>query len=124
MGYVKFPHLLAALFILFFTLLAIEPVYRDVWIAEAIPVVAVFLGLAATYRRFAFSDGAYIMMACWLFWHTVGGHYTFAHVPFGWITESFGFERNHFDRLGHFFVGFYAYAAAELTFPRKIVFQG
>ena len=53
-------------------------------------------------------------MAVWLFWHTIGGHYTFANVPFDWVTRAFGFERNNFDRIGHFSVGFYAFAFAEL----------
>ena len=37
----------------------------------------------------------------------VGGHYTYARVPAGdWAADVFGFERNHYDRLGHFFQGF------------------
>ncbi len=32
----------------------------------------------------------------------VGGHYTYARVPLGdWASELFGWERNHYDRLGH-----------------------
>jgi len=42
-------------------------------------------------------------------------------VPFGFITELFGFSRNHFDRLAHFTVGFYAFAIAELLLVRKLV---
>ena len=37
----------------------------------------------------------------------VGGHYTYAKVPFGdWMKDWFGFERNHYDRIGHFAQGF------------------
>jgi putative membrane protein len=77
-----FPHSLAALFLLVFIWLGIEPVSRAVWIAEVIPVFAVFVFLVATFPRFRFSNTAYSLMAIWLFWHTVGGHYTFSNVPF------------------------------------------
>jgi len=37
----------------------------------------------------------------------VGGHYTYAEVPFGyWMKGIFGFTRNHYDRIGHFAQGF------------------
>ncbi len=52
-------------------------------------------------------------MAVLVYWHTVGGHYTFERVPFDWFNNFFGFERNMFDRIGHFSVGLYAYPIAE-----------
>jgi putative membrane protein len=116
----NFPLVLAAVFTVFFGLLAINPVSRAVWIAEVIPVAFVFLLLVATYRWFRFSNVAYGLMAVWLFWHTIGGHFTFANVPFGWISELLGSQRNHFDRIGHFSVGFYAYPMAELFIRRKL----
>jgi len=109
-----YPHLLAAVFTVFFMTLAINPVSRDVWLAEIIPVVAIFLMLVFSYRNFRFSSTAYTLMALWLFWHTIGGHYTFAHVPFEWLQSLPGSNgRNHFDRIGHFFIGLYAFATAE-----------
>jgi putative membrane protein len=116
---VSYPHLLAALFVVVFVALGIAPVSRDVWVAEVIPVVIVFALLVITYKDFRFTSLSYSLMAFWLFWHTIGGHYTFANVPFGWVTELFGFERNHFDRIGHFSVGFYAYPLAELATRRR-----
>ena len=108
-----YPHGLAVAFVLFFIVLGVAPASREVWVAEVVPVIAVFVALAVTFRRFRFSNVAYTLMAFWLFWHTVGGHYTFANVPFGAVTDAFGFERNHFDRIGHFSVGFYAFPMAE-----------
>jgi putative membrane protein len=108
-----FPHWLAIAFSMLFVVLAIEPVSRAVWVAEVIPVVLVFAALVLTYRRFRFSNTAYALMAVWLFWHTIGGHYTFANVPFDWFNDLVGSERNHFDRIAHFSVGFYAFAMAE-----------
>jgi putative membrane protein len=108
-----YPHILAVIFLIFFILLALNPIDRSVWIVEVIPVVAVYLLLISTYKSFRFSNLSYTLMSLWLFWHTIGGHYTFANVPFDFITELFHFERNHFDRIGHIVVGFYAYPMVE-----------
>ena len=58
-------------------------------------------------------------MFLWLVWHTIGGHYTFANVPFDFITNFFDFQRNHFDRIGHVAIGFYAYPMAEFLTRKK-----
>lgn len=114
-----FPHLLALIYVVFFIALGIAPVSREVWIAEVIPVVLIFLFLVFSFKRFRFSNLAYALMAIWIFWHTVGGHYTFANVPFQWFSDLIGSERNHFDRIGHFVIGFYAFAMAEWLLRKK-----
>jgi putative membrane protein len=113
-----FPHWLLLIFCVYFAVLAVAPVSRTVWIAEVIPVVLVALALTLSFSRFRFSNTAYALMAFWMFWHTLGGHYTFANVPFDWFNDLIGSERNHFDRIGHFSVGFYAYATAEWMLRR------
>lgn len=115
----KFPFVLAVIFSVFFIALAINPVSREVWLAEIIPVVIIFALFLFTYRKFQFTNLAYSLVAFWMFWHTIGGHYTFANVPFGFITDLLGSERNHFDRIGHFSVGFYAYAMMEWLLRQK-----
>lgn len=60
-------------------------------------------------------------MAIFIFCHTIGGHYTFEKVPFGFITELFDFQRNHFDRMCHFMVGFFAYPILEIIENRELV---
>lgn len=115
---IEFPHWLLAVFCVYFAVLAIDPVSRPVWIAEVIPVILVCGALVISFPWFRFSNTAYAMMAFWLFWHTLGGHYTFANVPFDWFNQLLGSERNHFDRVSHFSVGFYAYATAEWMLRR------
>jgi putative membrane protein len=115
-----FPEALAATFAVFFIVLGLAPASREVWWAEVIPVALVFLYFLATARRFRFSNTAYALMAVWLFLHTIGGHYTFAAVPFGFVTDLFGFSRNHFDRMAHFTVGFYAFPLAEYLWRRRL----
>jgi putative membrane protein len=109
----KLPQILLGLYIVHFSVLAMNPYSRDVWFAENLPMVLIVLALAATYKRFAFSNTSYLMMSALIFLHTIGGHYTFERVPFGFITDLFGFTRNHYDRIAHFSVGFYAYPIAE-----------
>ena len=114
-----YPYILAGVFVAVFAWLAIEPVSRTVWIAEVIPVIIVFTLLAVSFGAFRFSNTAYSLMAVWLFWHTVGGHYTFANVPFEWASNLIGSERNQFDRVGHFSVGFYAYPMMEWLLRKR-----
>jgi len=97
-----------------------RPFDRPTWWAENIPIMLIVAVLALSYRRFRFSAGSYLAMSVLIFLHTVGGHYTFERVPFGAITDLFGFERNHFDRIAHFSVGFFAYPIAELLERRKL----
>lgn len=114
----KLPHILLGLYAVWFTALAVNPYSRDVWVAENLPIVIIVLALAATYRRFAFSNTSYLMMSVLVLLHTAGGHYTFERVPFGFVTDLFGFTRNHFDRIAHFSVGFYAYPIAEFIWRK------
>ncbi|MFZ5788751.1 MAG: DUF2238 domain-containing protein [Acidobacteriota bacterium] len=108
------PRLLLAAYVVLFAVLAVNPYDRAVWAAENIPIVLIVALLAATDRWTRFSTTAYLFMSVLVFMHTVGGHYTFERVPFGWVTELFSFERNHYDRIAHFSVGFYAFGIAEL----------
>lgn len=109
----KVPPLLAVIIIATMVWSFINPADTAVWWAEMIPIMAIFAGLALTYRAFRFSTVSYVLMSVLLIMHTIGAHYTFANVPFDWFTELGNFERNHYDRIAHFTVGFYAYPAAE-----------
>ncbi len=116
----KLPHILLILYIILFTVLAIHPYDREVWIAENLPIVGIVIILVFTYRYYQFSNTSYILMSFLIFLHTIGGHYTFERVPFDFITNLFHFQRNNYDRIAHFTVGFYAYAIAELLKNKKL----
>ncbi|MHC4960149.1 MAG: DUF2238 domain-containing protein [Planctomycetota bacterium] len=117
----RVPQYLLAAYVVLFIACGIAPYDRATWWAENIPIVLIVAALAATYRRFRFSDTSYVLMSILIYMHTIGGHYTFERVPFGWVTETFGFERNHYDRVAHFSVGFYGYAIAEFLHRRHLV---
>ncbi len=105
-----------------FIVLAFNPIDRPTWFVENLTVwiiLAVILGLY--FAKIRFSNTAYAFMFILVYLHTIGGHYTFALVPFDWVTNFFNFSRNHFDRVAHFTVGFYAFAVAEWLWVRRLV---
>ncbi len=109
-------------YLLLFTWAAISPYDRATWWAENTPIVLIVIALVLLYvRGFIFSSTAYVLMAVLIYMHTIGGHYTFERVPFGFVTGLFGFRRNHYDRVAHFSVGFYAFAVAEALVRTKAV---
>ena len=113
---------LVAVYAVLFAVLAVNPYDRSVWWAENIPILIIVLSLAVVCRYvFVFSATAYVMMFVLIYMHTIGGHYTFERVPFGFVNDFFGFERNNYDRFGHFSVGFYAYAIAEYMLVKRLV---
>ncbi|PKF77017.1 DUF2238 domain-containing protein [Vibrio sp. vnigr-6D03] len=113
--------LLALLSINYIAILAfsmISPASWAVWTAEIIPVILAFLLIVLTYQKFQFSNTAYLFMFVWLFMHTIGAKYTFAEVPFDWFNNLIGSERNHYDRVAHFSIGFWAYPIAEYLYRK------
>jgi putative membrane protein len=117
---IKLPVLLFVVYLLEFAVLAVHPVSRGTWVSENITILCVVVPLVWMYcRGVRFSNAAYLFMSVLIYLHTIGGHYTFAEVPFGWVTDLIGAQRNHFDRLAHFSVGFYAYAICEYIESRR-----
>ncbi len=109
------PKILLALYLVLFAILAISPNDRTVWLAENLTIAWIPALLAWLWvRGVRLSTLSYVLMSVLVFLHTIGGHYTFALVPFGWVTDFFGFQRNHYDRVAHFSVGFYAFPVVEL----------
>lgn len=118
----RVPLALFSGYLVLFTALAFDPVDRVTWFVENATVwfiLAVLTGLFCVGVRF--SNTAYVLASILIYLHTIGGHYTFAQVPFGWVTDLFGFERNHFDRVAHFTVGFYAFLVAEWLHEKRLV---
>jgi putative membrane protein len=114
------PTVLLAGYVAIFIWGAISPYDRATWWAENIPIVGVVTALVVMYvRGVRFSPLAYVLMAVLPYWHTVGGHYTFERVPFDWFNRAFGFQRNMFDRVGHFSVGFFAFGIVEYLLGRR-----
>lgn len=120
----RYLALLSGLFGLLWLALAIDPVDRQDWALENALVLAFAVGLALSHRQFTFSRVSYTLIFVFLCLHAVGAHYTYAQVPYdaAWralsgsgLNETFGWERNHYDRLVHFSYGLlFAYPLREV----------
>ena len=100
-----------------------QPYDRFTWWLEVSPVFAGLAILLATYRRFRFTTLCYTLIALHMCVLCVGGHYTYARVPaFDWLRPLFGWERNHYDRLGHLMQGFVpAIITREVLIRLKVI---
>ncbi len=114
------PLLCLAVFLVIWVALAIRPRFRQDWLLENLLTFVAVPAAVLTYRRFRFSDQAYIQAAIFLVLHTVGSHYTYSEVPIGnWARDALDLGRNHYDRLVHFLFGLLMLRPArELTLRR------
>ena len=92
----------------------IAPASRAVWLTEIFWVWGLVAILLVTFRKFRFSGVAYACFFVWCILQIIGAHWTFEHVPMGWLTEPLGLARNPYDRIAHFMVGWFAFPLAEL----------
>ena len=96
-----------------------KPYDRLTWWLETFPTMIGLIILAATYRKFQFTTVCYTCIALHMCLLCVGGHYTYAREPlFNWLRSVFHWQRNHFDRLGHFAQGFVPALIAREIFVR------
>ena len=82
-----------------------------------LPTLALLLAGPFLLRRWPLSDTALGCVVLFFVLHTIGGRYTYTAVPYDalaraltgqTVTEAFGFDRNHYDRLVHFAYGLLA----------------
>ena len=96
--------------VVFFAVLiwsGIMPKNYFTWVLEVAPALIGLGILAATYHKFTLSRLTYCLILLHCIVLMIGGHYTYAEVPlFDTIANWFGWERNHYDKLGHFVQGF------------------
>lgn len=116
------PYKVAWLSVFFAVLIwsGIDPKDYYTWLLEVSPAVIALLLLAATYRYFIFTDLAYVLILIHCVILMIGGHYTYAEVPF--FDGLFGMERNNYDKVGHFAQGFIpAMVAREILIRNNVV---
>ena len=121
--------LMTALWLLVFTVVfawsAINPADTFTWFLEVLPAVLGLVVLALTRRVFPLTALAYVLVLVHCVILMIGGHYTYAEVPlFDWLAEQFGWQRNHYDKVGHFAQGFIPAILAREILLRKAVVNG
>lgn len=102
----------------------IEPYDRPTWWLESLPVFIGLMVLVPTRQRFPLTRLVYYLVFSHAVLLLVGGHYTYARVPFGfWIQDLLDFSRNPYDRLGHIVQGFVPALVAREVLLRNHVLQ-
>lgn len=115
---------LAGAFIAYWTVLAISPYARDIWLMENLLLFVGVAALLVSHRTLPLSRMSYTMIFGFLALHATGAHYTYSLVPWAeWLdalgagrVPGAGGERNHFDRIVHFSYGLL------LAYPIREVF--
>jgi putative membrane protein len=103
----------------------ISPADRFTWFMEVFPVLIAVPVLVATRKRFRFTPLVYTLIAIHACILMMGGKYTYAEVPLGfWMERTFGFARNHYDRIGHFAQGFVPALVAREILSRTSPLRG
>lgn len=92
------------------------PFDRVTWFLEVLPVLIVLPILWVTQQRFPLTGLLYSLIFLHALVLIVGGAYTYARVPFGFVlAEWWDLDRNPYDRIGHFFQGLVpVFAAREI----------
>ncbi len=93
------------------------------WVLEAAPALIAPAVLAATHRRFPLTPLAYILILIHCLILFLGAHYSYAEVDtFKVIRDFFGWQRNNYDKVGHFAQGFVpAIVAREILIRNSVV---
>lgn len=95
----------------------INPKDYIIWFLEVSPAMIGGVLLLLTYRSFRLTPLLYFFILLHCIVLMIGGHYTYAEVPF-----FDGSERNNYDKVGHFFQGFVpALLAREILIRKQVV---
>ena len=114
-----------AVFFAVFVWSAIAPKDYPTWALEVSPAVIALAILGLTRKRFPLTPLLYTLILIHSVILMVGGHYTYAEVPaFDSLAQWLGWERNNYDKVGHFAQGFIPAIAAREVLVRNQVVNG
>jgi putative membrane protein len=103
---------------------AVNPHDYFTWFLEAAPALIGLAVLIATRERFPLTPLAYMLILIHSLILFLGAHYTYADVDtFKFVRDFFfGWQRNNYDKLGHFAQGFVpAIIAREILIRNRVV---
>lgn len=96
-----------------------------------LPTLALLLAAPFLLHRRPLPDSALACMVLFFALHTIGGRWTYTNVPYDAVaqaitghslSETFGFARNHYDRLVHFAYGALAVLPVREALVRHVGF--
>lgn len=95
------------------------PAGRKNWALEVVPGLLLVGYMAFSYGRRPLTDVVYVATFFHVLILVYGGFYSYAHTPLGdWAKTTFGGSRNHYDRVGHFALGF-----SPALFAREVLLR-
>ena len=113
-----------AIFVIVLAWSGVGPKDYPTWALEVTPAVVGAAILWYTRKRFPLTSLTYVLILIHGIILIIGGHYTYAEVPFGdWVRDLFDHSRNNYDKLGHFAQGFIPAIIAREIFIRLSVFN-
>ena len=98
----------------------IAPKDTFTWFLEVLPAIIGAGVMWYTRTSYPLTPLLYLLILIHMIILMVGGHYTYAEVPlFDDISSWFSWERNNYDKLGHFAQGF-----VPAMIAREIIIRG
>ncbi len=106
--------MLFAFFLLVLAGSCVRPPYQQFLLMQHVPTMLVAIAVSWLANRYPMSRFSFSLIILFLCLHTLGARYLYSYTPYDdWamalsginITETFGFTRNHYDRLVHFSYG-------------------
>jgi putative membrane protein len=102
-----YQKILVSVFAILLVWSAINPVSYTEWALETTPVLLGIIAVFFVGRRYKLSNFSYTLLTIYFCLALLPGHYNVSKVPFGDVLgELVGSERNMYDRLLHFSLGF------------------
>lgn len=92
----------------------IDQPYPEIALLQHIPTMLLLVASPWLLRRWPLSTASVACIVAFLAFHTLGGRYAYSNVPYDdWaramtgttLSDAFGWNRNHYDRLVHFAFG-------------------
>lgn len=98
--------LVYVLYLVIWIIMAIDPKYPEDWLLENVLIFIFVPFVIWMDKKYSYTLLSLIFLLIFASLHSLGSHYTYAEMEhFNVITQFFGFERNHFDRVVHFLFG-------------------
>lgn len=109
-----FQRILFAFFLVFLAASCVQPPYQQFLLMQHVPTILVAVAVCWLANRYPMSRFSFLLIIVFLCLHTLGARHLYSYTPYDdWsmalfginITQTFGFSRNHYDRLVHFSYG-------------------
>lgn len=118
-------------------LASLRPPYPEEMFLQHSPTLILLIVLPLLSRRWPISDAAFACLVAFMLIHTLGARYIYSNVPYdrGFsavfgrdLSSTFGWSRNHYDRLVHFSFGLlwarpvFEVSIRHLGIPRRVAY--